>query len=419
MRHLCYNLRLLMSGRNTLLFFALLIGCSIITYSLGYASYPLLNPAPASVLTESAGATASDSPADMQLFWEVWHLLERDFYGDKPDATERLYGALHGLAGSFQDPYTVFVEPQPNEMQEDEIKGSFGGIGANLKQSEAGYLLQPMQNQPAALAGIQEGDLLVTVDDHPITADMTHDEVVALVRGEVDSEVVLGVRRINLGRVEALSFRIRRIKIETPSMEWRLLSDEAEMATVGYIRQTIFSERSTEEMRTALRELSDAGAKRYILDLRGNPGGLVDAAVAIADMWLDGGVLMIERYADGSEKTFEGQPGGEGGDAPLTIIVDAATASASEILAGALQDRGRARLVGEKTYGKGSVQLIYPLSDASSLHVTNAQWFTPSRHQISGQGLTPNVLVEPGVDPLPLALVELARLAKALPTEAE
>jgi carboxyl-terminal processing protease len=193
-------------------------------------------------------------------------------------------------------------------------------------------------------------------------------------------------------------------------MEWRLL-DEPNATSVGYIRHTIFSERSADEMRTALAELKEAGADRYILDLRGNPGGLVDAAVQIADLWLDGGVLLIEKHADGAEKTFEGQPGSVAGDAPLTVIVDGATASASEIVAGALQDRGRAKLIGEKTFGKGSVQLVYELSDQSSLHVTNAQWFTPDRHQISGQGLTPDVVIEPGSDPLPQALALLKEVA--------
>jgi carboxyl-terminal processing protease len=214
---------------------------------------------------------------------------------------------------------------------------------------------------------------------------------------------------------ETLAVTVMRAEIQTPSMEWRLL-DEPSATTVGYIRHTIFSERSADELRTALSELTDDGADRFILDLRGNPGGLVDAAVEIADLWLDSGVLLIEKHADGTERTFEGQPGNAAGDAPLTVIVDGATASASEILAGALQDHGRAKLVGEKTFGKGSVQLVYELSDQSSLHVTNAQWFTPNRHQISGQGLTPDVVIEPGSDPLPQALALLQEVATSLVT---
>jgi carboxyl-terminal processing protease len=191
--------------------------------------------------------------------------------------------------------------------------------------------------------------------------------------------------------------------------------EEADGALIGYIRHTLFTERSPAEMRQALEELAILGADRYILDLRGNPGGLVNAAVEIADFWLDGGVVYIEQRADGGERSQEATTGTLAGDAPLAVIIDAGSASASELLAGALQDHGRATLVGEKSYGKGSVQLIHELPDQSSLHVTNAQWFTPNRHQITNNGLQPDVPVTPGTDPLAqaIAVVEAAAVAKA------
>jgi carboxyl-terminal processing protease len=364
----------------------------------------------------SAVATQPDqNPVDMQIFWEAWHLLDRDFYGEKPEDKNRLYGALRGLTQSFEDPYTVFVEPQPRELERDDLRGSFGGIGATIEPAPGGFILHPQRGQPAELAGILEGDLLREVDGQPVTITMSVDSVVALVRGEIGTEVELVLERVGVTGSETLAVTVMRAEIQTPSMEWRLL-DEPGATTVGYIRHTIFSERSADELRTALSELTDDGADRFILDLRGNPGGLVDAAVEIADLWLDSGVLLIEKHADGTERSFEGQPGNAAGDAPLTVIVDGATASASEILAGALQDHGRAKLVGEKTFGKGSVQLVYELSDQSSLHVTNAQWFTPNRHQISGQGLTPDVVIEPGSDPLPQALALLQEVATSLVT---
>jgi carboxyl-terminal processing protease len=397
-----------MSARNSLIFvyIPILIVFALIFYGLGYFSYPMLNAGP----TSAAAAQSDHNPIDMQIFWEAWHLLERDFFGEKPEDKNRVYGALRGLAQSFQDPYTVFVEPQPRELERDDLRGSFGGIGATIEPATNGFVLHPQRGQPAEEAGILEGDLLRQVDGRPVTTTMSVDSVVALVRGEVGTTVELAVERMAATGSEVLTFTVMRAEIQTPSMEWRLL-DEPNATSVGYIRHTIFSERSADEMRTALAELKEAGADRYILDLRGNPGGLVDAAVQIADLWLDGGVLLIEKHADGAEKTFEGQPGSVAGDAPLTVIVDGATASASEIVAGALQDRGRAKLIGEKTFGKGSVQLVYELSDQSSLHVTNAQWFTPDRHQISGQGLTPDVVIEPGSDPLPQALALLKEVA--------
>jgi carboxyl-terminal processing protease len=403
-----------MSIRNLALYLGVLslIG---LAFGVGYISYPLLHMAPAPV---NAPAQA---PADeeMALYWEVWRLLDRDYYGDKPDATRRTYGALRGMVESFGDPYTYFVEPQPRELERDELRGRFGGIGANLEQTTEGYVLRPQPDQPAALAGVEDGDLLLMVDDREITPAMSVDEVVALVRGPIGSEVTLVVRRQNEGegrtsRPQELTLRMQRAEMYTPSVEWRIL-EEVTGATVGYIRHTLFTERSPEEMRQALDELIELGADRFILDLRGNPGGLVSAAVEIADMWLDEGVVFIEQRADGVEKAQEATAGTLAGDVPLAVVVDAASASASEILAGALQDHERATLVGEKTFGKGSVQLIHELADQSSLHVTNAQWLTPNRHRITDNGLQPDVPVAPGADPLPqaIAVVEAAAVAKA------
>lgn len=391
-----------MSRRKLLTYVILQVIFALFFFGAGYSVYPLLNPALLASSREMP-LPASD-PANLQLFWEVWHLLERDFYGDKPEATKRVYGAIHGLAQVFQDPYTLFVEPQPREIEADDLRGSFGGIGASIELTEDGYVLHPLRDQPAAVAGVLEGDLLLRVDDQLITKEMTSDEVVTLVRGPVGTEVALLVQRKGDPADTELTFRIMRVEIQTPSMEWRLLDGESQTAQIGYIRHTIFSERSAAELRLALQELTSQGANRIILDLRGNPGGLVDAAVQIADMWLDSGVILLEKHADGTEKTFTAQPGGEAGLLPLVLIVDGASASASEIVAGALQDHKRAKLVGEKTYGKGSVQLVYELSDKSSLHVTNAQWFTPNHNQISGQGLAPDVVIEPGSDPLPQAI---------------
>jgi carboxyl-terminal processing protease len=241
------------------------------------------------------------------------------------------------------------------------------------------------------------------VDGIPVTADMSSDAVIALVRGAVGTTVTLGIRRPGATPPEQI-IEVTRQEIQTPSFEWRLLDSDPDTAHIGYLRQTIFSERSASEMERALAELVEAGADRFIWDLRGNPGGLVDAATATASLWLDGGGVLIEEHADGTRKVLTAQDGGPATGYPLVVIVDGGSASASEIVAGALQDHGRARLVGERTFGKGSVQLIYELRDQSSLHVTNAQWFTPNRRQISGDGLAPDIAVEPGTDPLPAAI---------------
>lgn len=408
-----------MSIRKLPLYFGILslIG---LAFGVGYISYPLLHAAP-EPLAPAPLTEARPDEQELGIFWEAWHLLERDYYGESPERTARTYGAIRGMVQSYEDPYTYFVEPQPREIERDNLRGKYGGIGANIEKRSEGYVLFPLPDQAADKAGVQDGDLLLMVDDIEITPDMPVDDVVTLVRGPVDTEVVLQVRRPATDpNGEEVTIRLSRVEIETPSMEWRILPDTSSGA-VGYIKHTLFTERSPAEMEKALEDLRAQGAERYILDLRGNPGGLVSAAVSIADLWLEKGLVFIEEHADGTETQQTATAGAVLADeSPLVVIVDGGSASASEILAGALQDHERAVLVGEQTFGKGSVQLIHELSDKSSLHVTNAQWFTPDHHPISGQGLQPDIPVQPGMDALPeaIAAVESVQVAQASDGEA-
>ncbi|RME57268.1 MAG: S41 family peptidase [Caldilineae bacterium] len=332
-------------------------------------------------------------------------MLERDFYGPDPSLEQRTYGTVRGLVESYQDPYTYFVEPQPRELERDQLRGRFGGIGAWIEQDAAGYFLRPMPDRPAAQAGVQTGDRLLAVDGQAITRETPLEQVTSLIRGPVDTEVCLDLARpAGDGPSSTWAVCILRAEIETLSVEWRLLEAPDAPAPIGYIRQTLFSERSATEMQAALEELTAGGADRFILDLRGNPGGLVDAAVDVASLWLDDQPVLVQRQADGEEKVFTAAVGDPSRGAPLVVLVDGSTASAAEILAGALQDHGRAVLVGQPTFGKGSVQLVHDLVDGSSLHVTTAHWFTPAGRALEGAGLTPDVGVEEGADPLERAM---------------
>ena len=370
----------------------------------GYATYPLLHQGAAPPLT-AAGAAASD----MSQYWQVWSLLDRDFYGTQPDAQMRTRGAIAGMVQTFGDPYTFWVEPQTRELERDDLAGRFGGIGATVEQTADAFVLHPLADQPAARAGILDGDRLVAVDGQPITPTMDVNAVVTLIRGPVGTTVALTVFRGATGvdAAQELEFTVERAEIRTPSVEWRLLDDDPATAEIGYLRQTLFSERSAEEMEQGIEELRAAGAIRFIWDLRGNPGGLLDAAVSQADMWLERGLIVREEKAGGITNSFEATPGDLTDGAPLLVLVDGGSASASEIVAGALQHYGRARLVGAQTFGKGSVQLIHELGDQSSLHVTNGQWLTPADQQISGQGLTPDIAVAEGEDALQAAIAAL------------
>ncbi len=414
----------------------LVLSAIVLAFGAGFVTYPLLYPrhsesiAVAPMQSNAAGSVEATSDGsrlaastvdqsglestwpDMLLFWEVWNLLERDFYGQDPSEEDLRYGVVRGLVQSFDDPYTYLVEPQPRELEQDTLRGSFGGIGAYILRDERGFLLEPIPGQPAGRAGLEAGDLLATVDGQEITLEMTDDEVVGLVRGPIDTPVALGVRRENeeTGLLEDLSFSVVRAEIETPSVEWRLLEDDDAAGIsvgdqkIGYIDHSIFTERSADEMSNALAELVESDVDGVVLDLRGNPGGLLAVAIDVADMWLDDELILVEERANGTRTEYRGEGGGEGLDLPVVVIVDGATASAGEIVAGALQDNGRAQLVGEQTFGKGSVQLIHHLSDESSLHVTSAEWFTPGGSALSGQGLTPDQPVEAGTDPLPVAV---------------
>lgn len=335
--------------------------------------------------TASAG-----SPDAFDDLWIVRGMLERSFIGEIPSDQKQAWGATKGMVATYGDPYTVFVEPVSRKMERDELAGHFGGIGAYLGRDEQGRMaVTVMRDRPAARAGVQDKDVLLAVDDTEITSAMTVEEVVALIRGDEGTKVKLKLLR--LPAAEPFTVTVTRERVETPSVEWRVL-DQAR--NVGYARIAIFGEQTANELRKGIGELNSAGVKKLVLDLRGNGGGLVDAATDIASQFIKDGNVLLEVKRGGQERHYPvGSTQGPAQDWEIVVLVDGGTASASEIVSGALQDRGRAILIGEKTFGKGSVQEVHELPDGSSLHVTVARWLTPDRHQIDGSGLQPDVQV--------------------------
>jgi carboxyl-terminal processing protease len=340
------------------------------------------------LLTHNTTANADES-AGFGVFWEAWHLIEDTFYSDLPDMQHLAWGAIRGAIGTLNDPYTSFLEPQPRQREKEDLSGRFGGIGAYVTQTEDGSIvLEPMPGLPAEQAGVQKGDVVLKVDDTEITPEMTVDDVVTLVRGEIGTIVQLTLRRS--GQSEPVVVEVKREEIPSPSVESRMLEG---VDGIGYVRITIFSDRTGRELESALQELKSQGMTRLALDLRGNGGGLLGSAIDVASQFLPDGVVLYEVSKGQPDQTEMVKGSGEFTSGTMAVLVDGGTASASEIVAGALQDRNRAILVGEKTYGKGSVQSVFDLSDGSSVHITSAQWLTPNRHQISGVGLTPNIEV--------------------------
>lgn len=358
---------------------------AVLVFTLGVGSFLVY-----SQFKGDTSEAATEAGTEMNLYNEAWDIIKQDFLGELPPDITRTYGAIRGSVETLEDPYTYFVEPEPAVREQEQLQGHFGGIGAFLEQQEDGRIrLRPMIDRPADMAGVLEGDILIAVDGEtlPVPADL--DATTDLIRGPVGTVVRLTVLRGE----ETLDFEIERQQIELPSVSWRVLEEAPE---TGYIRIERFSALTEKELAQALDELqaSDA-ASNLILDLRGDPGGLLDSAIAVSSFFLDGGPVLLERHSDGSEKTYSASPGGPALDANLFVLVDGGTASAAEIVAGALQDRGRATLIGTTTYGKGSIQRIHRLSDDSALHVTFARWFTPDGHKIDGQGLSPDITINP------------------------
>jgi len=322
-------------------------------------------------------------------FWDVWGIVEENVYGEVPPPRERTVGAIRGVIELLDDPYTTFVEPQPRELERDRLRGSFGGIGVEVYRDTLGRMtLSPYEDSPALHAGLRAGDVLLAIDGEPITDETTLGDVRATLHGERGTSVTLTVAR---PPGDPFDVQIERQQIDVPSVTWRVLP---EYPDIGYIHVQSFTERTPDESAQAVAELSDR-TTTLVLDLRDNYGGLTRSAVDVASLFIpEGSTVYYEVAQDGEEKAFNaGAHPIQMLDRPMVVLVNEGTASAAEIVVGALQAHGRARLLGERTFGKGSVQLLFELSDGSSLHVTNAIWLTPDRKPIGEDGLTPDVPV--------------------------
>ena len=368
---------------RNLFLFVLVILLIVAAFTAGYLANEYVD-------LSTGTAQAAENEEAFSLFWEAWGWVEESYLGEIPPMRQVTYGAIRGALNSLGDPYTVFIEPPAREQERDSLRGNFGGIGAHLSRNEAGeVVLDPIPGNPAEAAGVISGDVLLAVDGQSITDEMTVQEIAQLIRGEKGTTVTLTIRHPSEDELAELT--IERDDILIPSVSYRLLEEAPD---VGYIQLTRFSGESSKEVREAILDLREQGADRLILDVRQNGGGLLDAAVDVADHFLRGGPVLYQESKGEGEKVYEAGEEALAANVPLVVLVDGGTASSAEILAGALHDRERAILMGSRTFGKGSVQLVYDLSDGSSVHVTSSRWYTPDRHQIDQQGLAPDIPVE-------------------------
>lgn len=329
----------------------------------------------------------NDVQETFQLFWEVWDLVQRNYYGDLPNLQEITYAAIQGMLETLDDKYTAFIEPDVAAILEEDATGEFEGIGAFVDTDELGKLIivDTFEDGPAEEAGLEAGDRVTAVDGESIVGAPLY-EAIGKIRGPASSEVTLTVERA--GVPEAFKVTVTRARLEIPIVEIEMRDDG-----VGYIRLREFSATASDSLEDGLGDLLAQDPRGIILDLRQNPGGWLDQAIDVADLFLGENVVAIERFSDGSERKFRAHSGDIAEKIPLVVLVNNGSASASEIVAGALQDHGRAALVGVSTFGKGSVQRPFNLSDGSELRVTVGLWFTPDNQRIQGEGLIPDIEV--------------------------
>ncbi|ABB56744.1 carboxyl-terminal processing protease CtpC [Synechococcus elongatus] len=318
-----------------------------------------------------------------------WRQLRREYLARNYKTREEAYSAVKEMLKTLGDPYTRFMDPDEFKDMQIDTSGELTGVGIQLSQdpdTKELIVVSPIEGSPAAAAGIRSRDVIVKIDQKT-TQGMSSDEAVKLIRGPVGSKITLTIRR----EKETIAFPIVRERIEIHSVSARV--QESPTGPVGYIRLRQFSANSAPEMRQAIKDLEAKNVKGYVLDLRSNPGGLLYASIDIARMWLPKGVIVSTKDRSGiSEQASANNRALT--DKPLVVLVDGGSASASEILSGALQDNNRAVLIGSKTFGKGLVQSVRPLGDGSGLAVTIAKYLTPSGRDINKQGIEPNIVAE-------------------------
>ncbi|MBN1283804.1 MAG: S41 family peptidase [Anaerolineae bacterium] len=365
--------------RKTLGIIALALVCLTVGYILGTQS---AEPVSAQIEPDPPTAQRDEVFAP---FWETWDLLH-SIYVDagEIDDTVLMEGALRGMLGVIDDPNTGYMTPYEFQLATESLQGSFEGIGAYVRKDEvtgALRIVSVIETSPAEAAGVLAGDSVYEVDGEDITG-LDQTQMVNRVRGPAGSTVILSIRREGVPGL--LEITVVRASVTIPSVESEIIGG------VAYLRLLQFGAQTTEEQRAALAELMANDPRGLILDLRGNAGGYLQTAVDVAGEFIGEGIVLIERTAE-DEVQFTTELGGLAETIPMVVLVDQGSASASEILAGALQDTGRATIIGVQTFGKGTAQNWRPLSNGGAARITIARWYTPGGHTVEGDGLMPDV----------------------------
>ncbi len=332
------------------------------------------------------GATPEELEQTFAPFWETWSLLHENFVDQPLDDVALMRGAISGMLAATGDKHTTYMNPTQFEQANASMEGEYEGIGAWVDTSgDYVQVISPMKGSPAEAAGLRPNDIVIAVNGEDQTG-IPGDLVLKKILGPAGQAVTLTIRRGE----ETLDFTIVRAKITVPVVDYRMLDNN-----IGYVALYSFNDQATSQLRTALKELMAQKPAGLVFDLRDNGGGYLSTAIEVVSEFIPRGVVMYEEYGDGTRDAYSAQRGGRATEIPLVVLVNEGTASASEITAGAIQDLGRGKLVGVKTYGKGSVQNWIPLStEKGGVRITIARWLTPNGTQISEVGLTPDLVVE-------------------------
>lgn len=341
-----------------------------------------------------------DINVDFKLFWDTWNLLSKDYLDKKAfDQDKLFYGAISGMVSSLGDPYTFFLPPEVQKSSKEELNGAFEGVGIQLGFHEATssgqdkklVVIAPLSGTPAQRAGIKPKDIIVKINDKDTTG-ITLPEAVKLIRGKKGTEVELTILRE--GEADTRIFKLTRdtIVVKSVEVEYRKTKSGKEVALVKLSR---FSERTKSEWQDVISDILSKNPQGVILDLRNNPGGFLEGAVFVASEFLEGGDVVLQENNRGEKSNFKVNREGKLINVPLLVLINKGSASASEIVAGALQDRKRAKIVGEKSFGKGTIQEAQDLAGGTGIHITVARWLTPNGRWVNDtQGLEPDVTIE-------------------------
>jgi carboxyl-terminal processing protease len=338
------------------------------------------------VINKDEGKTDA---VDFALFWQVWDKLHQQYFDkDTLDSQKLVYGAIEGMVAAAGDPYTVFFEPVVSKKFQEQVSGAFSGVGMEIdKRNGLITVIAPIRDSPAMRAGIKAGDVVAKVDGASTEA-WSVEEAVGHIRGKQGTTVILTIARE--GESDFFDVSIVRDTIKVPALDLKMLDNK-----VAYLQIFTFNGNLNDEFARAAKEIADAGAERLIIDMRNNPGGLLDSAVNLGGWMLKGDSLVVqERYSTGLSDDLRANGNGKLASIPTVVLINGGSASAAEILAGALHDIRGVPLVGEKSFGKGSVQQIENFYNGASLKVTVAKWFTPNGVNISAKGIEPTYEVK-------------------------